>query len=119
VPFDRPRGESEPFFARLSDTWIEGVGGIELVMKFFDDRLGLVQMADVVLRRKLGSSSLKPLEHKRLYPFHISALAIHVDIVKHVAQIVSVGQIQHQVLGEFFGEIFDPVRVVAEQCDVE
>ena len=36
-----------------------------------------------------------------------------------MAQIVSVGQIQHQVLGEFLGEIFDPVRVVAEQCNVE
>ena len=76
-------------------------------------------MADVVLCRKFGSSSREPLEHKRLDPFHISAPTVHVDIVKHVAQIVSVGQIQHQVLGDFLGEIFDPVRVVAEQCDVE
>ena len=80
-----PRGESEPFFACFSDPWIEGVGGIKLLMKLLDDRLGLIQMADIVFRRKLGSSSREPLEHKRLDPFHISALAIHVDIVKHVA----------------------------------
>ena len=110
----RPRGELEPFFARLSDPWIEGVGRVKLPMKFLDDRLSFVQMANVVFRRKLGSSSREPLKHKRLYLFHISALAIHVDIVKHVAQVVSVGQVQHQVLGKFIGEIFDPVRVVAE-----
>ena len=114
-----PQGESEPFFARLSDTWIEGVGRVEFAMELLDNRLGFIQMADVVLRRKLGSSSREPLQHKRLDPFHISAPAVDVNIVKHMAQIVSVGQIQHQVLGEFLGEIFDPVRVVAEQCDVE
>ena len=110
----RPRGELEPFFARLSDPWIEGVGRVKLPMKFLDDRLGFIQMANVVFRGKFGSSSRKPLEHKRLYMFHIGALAIHIDIVKHVAQVVSVGQVQHQVLGKFIGEIFDPVRVVAE-----
>ena len=35
-----PQGESEPFFARLSDTWIEGVGRVELTMEFLDNRLG-------------------------------------------------------------------------------
>lgn len=80
-----PRGESEPFFACFSDPWIEGVGRIKLPMKFLDDRLSFVQMADVMFRRKLGSSSREPLEHKRLYSFHISAPAVHVDIVKHVA----------------------------------
>ena len=114
VHFGRPRDKSEPFFACSSDTGIEGIGWIELPMKFLDNGLSLVQMTDVVFRRKLGSSSREPLEHKRLYPFHISALAIHVDIVKHVAQVVSVGQVQHQALGEFIGEIFDPVRIVAE-----
>ena len=109
-----PQGESKPFFARLSDTWIECVGRVEFAMKFLDDRLGLVQMANVMFRRKFGSSSREPLEHKCLYPFHISALAIHVDIVKHVAQVVSVGQVQHQVLGKFIREIFYPVRVIAE-----
>ena len=109
-----PQGESEPFFARLSDPWIERVGRVKLTMEFLDDRLSFVQMADVVFRRKFGSSSREPLKHKRLYLFHISALAIHVDIVKHVAQVVSVGQVQHQVLGKFIREIFYPVRVIAE-----
>ena len=114
-----PQGESEPFFASLSDTWIKCVSRVESAMELLDNRLGFIQMADVVLCRKFGSSSREPLEHKRLDPFHISAPAVHVDIVKHMAQIVSIGQIQHQVLGEFFGEIFDPIRVVAEQCDIE
>ena len=114
-----PQGESEPFFACFSDPWIERVGRVKLTMEFLDDRLSFVQMTNVVFRRKFGSSSRKPLEHKCLYLFHIGALAIHVDIVKHVAQVVSVGQVQHQVLGKFIGEIFDPVRVVAEQCDVK
>jgi hypothetical protein len=53
-----PQGESEPFFARLSDTWIEGVGRVEFAMELLDNRLGFIQMADVVLCRKFGSSSL-------------------------------------------------------------
>ena len=88
-------------------------------MELLDDRLCFVQMADVVLCRKLGSSSREPLEHERLDPFHIGSLTIHVDIVKHVAQIVSIGQIQHQVLGEFIREIFNPLWVITEQCNVE
>jgi hypothetical protein len=53
-----PQGESEPFFTRLSDTWIEGVGRVEFAMELLDNRLGFIQMADVVLCRKFGSSSL-------------------------------------------------------------
>ena len=85
MQIDRPRGESEPFFARLSDTWIEGIGRIELVMEFFDDQLRLVQMADVVLRRKLGPSRHESLEHKRFYSFHISSLAENINVVEHMA----------------------------------
>ena len=58
VCFDEARSVLEPFFARLSDTWIEGVGRVEFAMKLLDNRLGFIQMADVVFRRKLGSSSL-------------------------------------------------------------
>ncbi len=116
---DRPGDESEPFFACFSDTGIKCVGRIEFAMELPDDRLRLIQMADVVLCRKLGSSSREPLKHERLDPFHIGSLTIHVDIVKHVAQIVSIGQIQHQVLGEFDREIFNPLWVITEQCNVE
>ena len=76
-------------------------------------------MSDVVLCGKLRPLCLKPIEHERLHPFQIRPFSVDVDVVKHMAEEMPVGQIQNHVPREFLGEILHPFGIAAQQRDVQ
>src|SRR5208337_5130646 len=75
---------------RLPDAGIEAVAGVEPRVVFDERRLGLVQVADIVLGGILGAARVEQRPHAMFEVERVLALAHDVILVEHVAEEVAV-----------------------------